>query len=477
MTQSLSHRASLGKVAKSGKSVHQAGAGLLAYRLRTATLGLALGAASVLPASSAQAEERNRDIVRIEQDIATAGNTGQIESLRGRVWRINFYGQLRADEKVSLEISPAIARQGAEAEQRYQTLRARLAPAFVMREVGQGVFEVTLASPDALLTASGNIIPLKFEFTFLHRQSDVTDVSGFGRSSCTITTQFFATGTSRPLRLGEDPTRVRFAMEPEGVAVFQGFTGPQKDGVVFARQTNLPVKIWLMFDDPEIGPHKYGPVSLAYCADAVAPQAPPTIPAAQPAPAPVVVDSAPPPTQITILPLPERRGFYWGAGGGVGLGILSDYNRAYGARVDGGFAFGAQGRIGYFFNSIVGLYVEPRLSLAVNPDYGAYTFNTSVLAQFNLTRHWMVGFGPAIGLVGSSVTNLPGFAFGFGPTLRGGYDFMLPMRQQDRGPRAISVRVDAQPMYYSYGAQDLTGIYSASGLVTTMMVLVGYEHY
>ena len=89
----------------------------------------------------------------------------------------------------------------------------------------------------------------------------------------------------------------------------------------------------------------------------------------------------------------------------------------------------------------------------------------------------MVGFGPAIGLVGSSVTNLPGFAFGFGPTLRGGYDFMLPIRQQDRGPRAISVRVDAQPMYYSYGAQDLTGIYSASGLVTTMMVLVGYEHY
>ena len=80
------------------------------------------------------------------------------------------------------------------------------------------------------------------------------------------------------------------------------------------------------------------------------------------------------------MPLPERRGFYWGASGDVGLGILSDYNRAYGARVDGGFAFGAQGRIGYFFNSIVGLYVEPRLSLAVNPDYGAYTFNTSVLA-------------------------------------------------------------------------------------------------
>jgi hypothetical protein len=181
-------------------------------------LALTLGAAA-LPMSPwlspVHAEERNADIAQLERDLAEAGRTGALPTLQKGVAdslrRCGWSG--RAD----LSRSPcrrfrsklAIPRR----KRRFDRLREQVKQAFELHKQDTGVFTVVLRDGTKLLTSQGMVIPLRFVFKRLVTVSSETSFAGYGQSGCSITTQFFATGTREPLRLGENPTLARFAFK------------------------------------------------------------------------------------------------------------------------------------------------------------------------------------------------------------------------------------------------------------------------
>ncbi len=195
-------------------------------------LALTLGAAA-LPMSPwlspVHAEERNADIAQLERDLAEAGRTGALPTLQ-KAWQIRFDGAVGPGERISLEVMPAIPVQDGDPEsrRRFDRLREQVKQAFELHKQDTGVFTVVLRDGTKLLTSQGMVIPLRFVFKRLVTVSSETSFAGYGQSGCSITTQFFATGTREPLRLGENPTLARFAFKPEGIAVLQGYQGQQR---------------------------------------------------------------------------------------------------------------------------------------------------------------------------------------------------------------------------------------------------------
>src|SRR5262249_51880221 len=131
-----------------------------------------------------------------------------------------------------------------------------------------------------------------------------------------------------------------------------------------------------------------------------------------------------------------------------------------------GLALGTAARVGYFFNEWVGLYVEPRFSMVGQDVLFGYNLGASAVLQFSVLRALVLAVGPSVAAVGNSLSQHSAANVGAGATARVGADIFLKARPSDRGARAISLRLDAQPMYYTNG-----------GLLTTIVASVGYELY
>ncbi len=439
----------------------------------TLSLGLALGVlSSGFTAGSVYAEERNADIAQIEHDIAEAGRTGVLPQLQ-KAWQVRFDGAVGPGERISLEVIPAIPVQDGdpESKRRFDRLREQVKLAFEQHRQDTGVFTIVLRDGTKLLTAQGMVIPLKFVFRRLVITSAETNFAGYGQAGCSITTQFFATGTREPLRLGESPNLARFAFSREGIAVLQGYQGQHGEYVVFRRQTNDPVEVSLEYTDPELGQiTRFSPVTLQVCVDAAQPPAPPPPPPPPPVQAEEVAPPPlPPPVEVAPPPEPPTlpRGMTWGLSGSAGLGLVAE--PGYGSGV-AGFAFGAAGRIGYFFHPQFALLGEPRVTGMAGPSVVSYKVSAAVVAQFHFLHSWVFSAGPSIGFAGSDRYNGSSWAGGF--LTRFGAD--IPLRNSAQGrPRALSLRLEVEPLFMPIHVSGQ----SAVGSITNIGFSVGFESY
>ncbi len=436
-------------------------------------LALTLGAAA-LPMSPwlspVHAEERNADIAQLERDLAEAGRTGALPTLQ-KAWQIRFDGAVGPGERISLEVMPAIPVQDGDPEsrRRFDRLREQVKQAFELHKQDTGVFTVVLRDGTKLLTSQGMVIPLRFVFKRLVTVSSETSFAGYGQSGCSITTQFFATGTREPLRLGENPTLARFAFKPEGIAVLQGYQGQRGEIVMFRRQTNDPVEVSLEYTDPELGQvTRFAPVPLQVCSDAALPPPPP--PPVVEAPPPSELPP-PPPVETAAIPepVPLPRGLTWGISGIAGVGLVTE--PGYGDGV-GGVAFGASGRLGYFFHQQFALIAEPRLIGMAGPTFQAYKVSAALLGQFHFLRSWVIAAGPSLGFAGSDIFGGSNYAGGF--LARFGGDIALRPTSSGRS-RAISLRMDVEPLFMPVPGGDQR--VSSVGAITSIGLSVGYESY
>ncbi|HNO67312.1 MAG TPA: hypothetical protein PKI49_02305, partial [Pseudomonadota bacterium] len=374
-------------------------------RFLGSALSLSLAAGGFVFAACGQvafAQERNADIAQIEHDIAEAGRTGVLPQLQ-KAWQVRFDGAVGPGERISLEVLPAIPLQEGdpESKQRFERLREQVKLAFEQHRQDTGVFTIILRDGTKLLTSQGMVIPLKFVFRRLVVTSAETNFAGYGQAGCSITTQFFATGTREPLRLGENPNVARFAFSREGIAVLQGYQGQHGEFVVFRRQSNEPVQVSLEYTDPELGQvTRFAPVPLQVCVDAAVPPPPPPPPPPPVVDAPPPVDVAPPPVVETPPPPPPNlpRGMTWGVSGSAGLGLVAEPGNGSGVA---GVAFGVAGRIGYFFHPNFALLGEPRLTGVIGPSVVGYKASVAALAQLHFLQSWVLSVGPSLGFAGA----------------------------------------------------------------------------
>lgn len=409
------------------------------------------------------------DIAQIESDLAAAGQSGTLTSLR-KAWQVRFAGLSGAGEQVSLDVLPAIpVRAGdPEAAQRFARLRDQVRQAFDIRRQDLGGFTVVLLDGSKLLTSQGMVVPLRFEFRRELVTSAETRFGGHGQASCTIATQFFTTGTRQPLRLGENPTRARYLFSKEGVAVHDSYQGQHGEFVVFRRQSNEPVEVWLDYSDPELGQvTRFGPVSLQVCVNAALPPPPPP-PVVLPEQAGPSVDLAPPPVLIEPT-LSRPRRFTWGASGSLGLGAVAEPDAGTGSV---GLGAGLSARVGYFVHPQVALLIEPRLSFFAGSDFLGFSASLAPLARLHFARFWAASLGPAIGI--ATTTRYGGdVSWAAGLVTRFGAD--VPLRRHGYGPeRVVSLRLELAPLFLPIsGAQGR----QYTGSVLTFGLSVGYEHY
>ena len=436
------------------------------------SLGLAqAGLLGVSTVTSANAEERNPDIAQIERDIAEAGRTGALPTLQ-KAWQVRFDGATGPGERISLEVLPAIPVQDGdpESKKRFERLREQVKLAFEQHRQDTGVFTIVLRDGQKLLTSQGMVIPLKFVFRRLMFSSTETSFAGYGQAGCSITTQFFATGTREPLRLGENPTLTRFHFSRDGIAMFQGYQGQHGEIVMFRRQTNDPVEVSLEYTDPELGQvTRFAPVPLGVCSEAALPPPPPPPPPVVEA-APPFAEAPPPPVEGVAIPepLPLPRGFTWGISAMAGASIIAE--PGYGQGV-GGVAFGAAGRMGYFFHPQFALLGEARLTGMAGPSFQAYKINAAMLAQLHFLRIWVLSAGPALGFAGSDRYGGSNFAGGF--LARFGADIALKPSTSGRS-RAISLRLEAEPLFLPLNNDARVG---SVGSISSIGFTVGYESY
>lgn len=432
-------------------------------------LALALYAShAVVTQRSATAEDRNPDIAQIERDIAEAGRAGTLPQLQ-KAWQVRFLETVSPGEKLSLDVLPAIPVMDGDAvsKQRFDRLREQVKQAFEHHRQDTGVFTLILRDGQKLLTSQGMVIPLKFVFRRTVISTTDTNFGGFGQSGCLITTQFFATGTREPLRLGENAQLTRFHFTRDGVASLQGYQGPHGEIVVFHRQTNDPVEVSLEFTDPELGQvTRFAPVPLGVCADAVAPPPPP--PPVQPPPPPVF-EAPPPVVEPVSAPAPFLPGgFTWGVAASIGIGIIAEpsYGTSY-----GGFASGLSARLGYYFSPRFALLAEPRLTGIAGPAFQGYKASAALVAQIHFARIWVLSGGPSIGFAGSDRYGGSSIAGGF--AARFGADIPLSRSSSGR-PRAISLRLEAEPLFMPV---DPPAHSTIIGSLSHVGFSVGYESY
>jgi hypothetical protein len=442
-------------------------------RLLVSTLSLTLTSAAFVGGASldsAYADERNADIAQIERDIAEAGRAGALPTLQ-KAWQVRFEGAVGPGERISLEVMPAIPVQEGdpESKKRFDKLREQVKLAFEKHQQDTGVFTLVLRDGTKLLTSQGMVIPLKFVFRRMVTVAAETNFAGYGQAGCSITTQFFATGTREPLRLGENPTLARFAFSREGIIVFQGYQGQHGEIVMFRRQSNDPVEVSLEYTDPELGQvTRFAPVPLQVCSDAALPPPPPPAPVAE---APPPSELPPPPPENVAIPEPPPlpRGMTWGISAMAGLGLIAE--PGYGNGV-AGVAFGLSGRIGYFFHPQFALIGEPRLTGLAGQTFVGYKLNAALLAQFHFLRSWVVAAGPSLGFAGTDRYGGSNYAGGF--LARFGAD--IAVRPTSSGhARAISLRLDVEPLFMPIPSGDAR--VSTVGSLTSIGFSVGYETY
>jgi hypothetical protein len=434
---------------------------------RSVGFGVALAVSSasgvLLSPKSTRADERSPDIAQIERDIAEAGRTGALPHLQ-KTWLVHFQGITGPGERISLEVLPAIpVRDGdPESKARFDRLRDQIRQVFDIHRQDTGVFSVVLRDGSKLLTSQGMVIPLKFVFRRTMITSAETNFAGYGQAGCAITTQFFATGTREPLRLGQNPSLARFVFNRDGVATFAGYQGQHGEFVVFQRQTNDPVEVRLEYTDPELGQvTQFAPVSLDVCVASAAPPPPPP---------PVVEMPPPPPVYISEPALPPLpKGFTWGVSGGLGLATVSEPELATG-RVGGGLTLSF--RAGYFLHPQFALLAEPRVGFLVGPSFLGTKAALSALGQLHFARSWVASVGPAIGYASTDRYGGGGLAGGF--LARFGAD--VPLRNLPSGrTRAVSLRLELEPLFV--GLTNVATATSTVGALTTFVFSVGYEQY
>lgn len=435
-------------------------------------LSLALYAShAVAVPRTAAAEDRNPDIAQIERDIAEAGRAGVLPQLQ-KAWQVRFTETVSPGERISLEVLPAIPVLDGDpvSKQRFDRLRDQVKQAFEQHRQDTGVFTLVLRDGQKLLTSQGMVIPLKFVFRRVVISATDTNFAGFGTSGCAITTQFFATGTREPLRLGENAQLTRFQFSRNGIASLQGYQGPHGEIVVFLRQTNDPVEVSLEFTDPELGQvTRYAPVPLQVCATAMPPPPPPPPPVVEAPPPPPPVLEAPPPIELSLAPAQKLPGgFTWGVAATIGIGITAEpgYGTSY-----GGFASGLSARLGYYFSPRFAILAEPRLTGMAGPTFQGYKASAALIAQVHFARIWVLSGGPSIGFAGSSRYGDSSLAGGF--AARFGAD--IPLRPTPSGrPRAISLRLEAEPMFLPVAPPAHSTVV---GSLSHIGFSVGYESY
>lgn len=436
-------------------------------------LALALYAShAVITQRIATAEDRNPDIAQIERDLADAGRAGTLPQLQ-KAWQVRFTESISPGEKLSLDVLPAIPVMPSDpvSQQRFDRLREQVKQAFEHHRQDTGVFTLVLRDGQKLLTSQGMVIPLKFVFRRTMISTTDTHFAGIGQSGCLITTQFFATGTREPLRLGENAQLTRFHFSRDGVAALQGYQGPHGEIVVFQRQNNDPVQVSLEFTDPELGQvTRYAPVALSVCADAVAPPPPPPPPPPVFEAPPPVAEAPPPPVAEPVsAPAPFLPGgFTWGVAASIGIGIIAEpgYGTSY-----GGFASGLSARLGYYFSPRFALLAEPRLTGMAGPAFQGYKASAALVAQVHFAKIWVLSGGPSIGFAGSDRYRGSSIAGGF--AARFGADIPLHPTPSGR-PRAISLRLEAEPLFMPV---DPPAHSTIVGSLSHIGFSVGYESY
>ncbi len=138
----------------------------------------------------------------------------------------------------------------------------------------------------------------------------------------------------------------------------------------------------------------------------------------------------------------------------------------------GGVAFGASGRLGYFFHQQFALIAEPRLIGMAGPTFQAYKVSAALLGQFHFLRSWVIAAGPSLGFAGSDIFGGSNYAGGF--LARFGGDIALRPTSSGRS-RAISLRMDVEPLFMPIPGGDQR--VSSVGAITSIGLSVGYESY
>lgn len=366
-----------------------------------------------------------------------------------RTWRLKPEG---VGSSTKLSISP---NRDAIAADYYETAIRRLGDAFKISDPDKnGITSVTVVSPRLLCGEDGLFIEAHYAWITINITSSLLTREGDADPICLVGARFLATGGAQYIKIDKNTS---FAYEPDNaegrvLRKVKGVAGDNQEIAIFERLSDEQVKVTLKYYSPTAGRVLSSvPVFLKYCVKAL----PQFIQPSQPMP-------ENPPDAVSLHLFSERGGFYWGLSGHVGLGIVSDFSFPIAA----GLALGPATRVGYFFNNWVGLYAEPRFSMIGKDGIFGYNLGGSVLLQFCLLKYLVLALGPSIAVIGNNLSQNSAPNFGAGGSARIGADFFLRPHSQGKGVRAASLRIDAQPMYYTNG-----------GLLTTIALMVGYESY
>lgn len=363
-----------------------------------------------------------------------------------RTWRLRPEG---AGSSTKLSISP---NRDAIAADYYETAIKRLGDAFKISDPDKnGITYVTVVNPRLLCGEDGLFIEAHYAWITINITSSLLTREGDADPICLVGARFLATGGAQYIKIDKNTS---FSYEPDNaegkiLRRVKGVAGDNQEIAIFERLTDEQVRVTLKYYSSTAGRVLPSvPVLLKYCVNVL--------------PRSVLPQAMTQPDAVSLSPLPERGGFYWGISGHVGLGIVSDFSFPIAA----GLALGPAARVGYFFSNWVGLSAEPRFSMVGKDGLFGYNFGGSVLLQFCLVKYLVFALGPSIAVVGNNVSQNSAPNLGGGGSARIGADFFLRPHSQDKGVHAISLRVDAQPMYYTNG-----------GLLTTIALMVGYESY
>jgi hypothetical protein len=191
-------------------------------------------------------------VEEVKRAIRDAASQGQLDSLAGHQWTVNYRGDLPSapNAVVKVQMEPA--------------------PAFKVTRQGPRTFTIQLVDTGALLTSLGSLRDLGVRIS---TEVEVVDpTTGLGTTQCTISVTFKTTGTAAPINLQNIPQQNRKIIFPQDVATLTGINGTD---AIFQRKSGASVRIELQLLDPELGHWTSYYSDLATCGVGGQPQQPP----------------------------------------------------------------------------------------------------------------------------------------------------------------------------------------------------------